>query len=293
MNRGNRVSHAAILGVPLLSFLFALAALGAAFWPGATEAHEPIFMVSPQAPGKGAFDVHTAALYERQGDNREFKLEQAFTYGLTRDLAVRFEIPFKRLEVMTPQGQTVNNGLGDPGVRLKWRFWDKDLPGVKYAVAGVVESTIPTGEGDGRVGRDKPSLLAGLAHGREGLFWYYFVDARYLYHVEDNNTKPGDRLFLDAAYGIRPKLRGLEETDIVYFFELNFLHENRARVNGLLNPNSGGDFLFFSPEVLISPTNWILLRGGVQIPIFQSLNGRQQSKDFTVALLTEFRFDGF
>ncbi len=237
--------------------------------------------------------MHTEVLHERQGDNREFKLEQAFTYGFTRDLAVRFEIPFKRLEVMTPQGQTEDNGLGDPGVRLKWRFWDKDLPGVKYAVAGVLESTIPTGDGGRRLGRDKPSLLASLAHGREGLFWYYFVDARYQYHVEDNNTKPGDRLFLDAAYGIRPKLRGLEETDIVYFFELNFLHENRARVNGLLNPNSGGDFLFFSPEVLISPTNWILLRGGVQIPIVQSLNGRQQSKDFTVALLTEFRFDGF
>ncbi len=294
MNRGNRISRATVLGVPLpLSFCLAMAVLCGAFWPSATAAHEPIFMMSHEAPGKGAFDVHTEVRHERQGDEREFELEQEFSYGLTRDLAFRLTVPFMRKEVETPQGQDDDNGLADPKLLLKWRFWDKDLPGVKYAVAGALESSIPTGEGDGRLGRDKPSLLGGLAHGREGLFWYYFVDARYQYHVEDNNAKPGDRLFLDAAYGIRPELRGLEETDIVYFFELNYLHESRARVNGLLNPDSGGDFLFFSPEILISPTNWIMLRGGVQIPILQSLNGRQEPKDFTAAVLAEFRFDGF
>ncbi len=146
------------------------------------------------------------------------------------------------------------------------------------------------GEGGGRLGRDKPSLLAGLAHGREGLYWYYFADARYLYHVEDNNTKPGDRLYFDVAYGLRPELRGLEETDIVYFFELNYFHERKAEVKGITNPDTGGDFLFFSPEVLVSPTNRVMLRGGVQIPILQSLNGQQEPKDFTFKSTVEFRF---
>lgn len=250
-------------------------------------AHEPLFMLSHEAPGKGAFDVHTEVQLERQGDKREFELEQEFTYGLTRDMAIKLSVPFVREEATTAEGQEEENGLGDPAVRLKWRFWDKDLPGVKYAVAGVLESTIPTG---GKLGRDKPSLLAGLAHGREGLSWYYFVDARYLYHVEDNDNKPGDRLFLDAAYGLRPVLRGLEETDIVYFFELNYLHEKRAEVNGLTDPDSGGDFLFFSPEILISPTNRLMLRGGVQIPIVQSLNGRQEPKDFITKIAVEYRF---
>ncbi|MFQ5781148.1 MAG: hypothetical protein ACE5HN_10250 [Nitrospiria bacterium] len=264
-------------------------------WAGVTYpipslAHEPIFMISHEAPGKGAFDIHTEVTHERQGDERELEVEEEFTYGLTRDLAIGLSVPFVREEEITPQGQDAENGLGDPRMRLKWRFWDKDLPGVKYAVAAVIQSTIPVGDGDGRLGRDRPSLLTGLAHGREGLHWYYFVDARYLYHIEKNNTSPGDRLYLDVAYGIRPELRGLEETDIVYFFELNYLHERKAEENGISSPDSGGDFLFFSPEILISPTNRVMLRGGVQIPILQSLNGRQEPKDFTAKGTVEFRF---
>ncbi|MFQ5589200.1 MAG: hypothetical protein ACE5F7_10210 [Nitrospiria bacterium] len=250
-------------------------------------AHEPIFMVSPEAPGKGAFDIHTGVTHERQGDERGLELEQEFTYGLTRDLAFKFSVPFVRDEEITPLGQDTKNGLGDPRIRIKWRFWDRDLPGVKYSVAGVLQSTLPVG---GEMGRDKPSILTGLAHGREGLHWYYFVDARYLYPVDDRGTKPGDRLYLDAAYGLRPVLRGLEETDIVYFFELNYLRERRAEINGTLDPDSGGDFLFFSPEVLISPTNRVMLRGGLQVPILQSLNGRQAPKDMVLKLLAEFRF---
>ena len=247
-------------------------------------------MVSPEAPGKGAFDLHTSIQSSKQGNERGFELEQEFTYGLTRDLAIKFSVPFVREEGISSQGQNVENGLGDPSIMFKWRFWDKDLPGVKYSTSAILQSTIPVGRGDGRLGRDKPDILSGLAHGREGLYWYYFVDVRYLYRVEDGNTKPGDKLYFDAAYGLRPILRGLEETDIVLFFELNYLHEYGAELNGIDNPDSGGDFVFFSPEILISPTNRIMLRGGVQIPIIQSLNGVQEPKDYTLKIVAEFRF---
>lgn len=270
--------------------IIAMLLLMGSAYPIVAEAHEPIFMISHEAPGKGAFDIHTEVTHDRQGDERELELEQEFTYGLTRDMAVRLSIPYVREELMESTGQKEQGGLGDPKVRLKWRFWDKDLPGAKYAVAGVLQSTLPVGDENGRLGRDKPSFLAGLAHGREGLYWYYFVDARYLYHVPDDETKPNDRIYLDVAYGLRPELRGLEETDIVYFFELNYLHERKAEVNGMNNPDSGGDFLFFSPEVLISPTNRVMLRGGVQIPILQSLNGQQEPKDFTFKGAVEIRF---
>ncbi len=258
--------------------------------PNLSFAHEPIFMISPEAPGKGAFDLHTSIQSVKRGNEREFELEQEFTYGLSRSLAVGLSVPFAREEEFTSQGQNVENGLKDPSVMFKWRFWDKDLPGVKYSAATLLQTTIPVGRGEGRLGRDKPSILAGLAHGREGLYWYYIVDFRYQYHVEDNNTKPGDGLHFDAAYGLRPVLRGLEETDIVFFFELNYLHEYKAQKSGLDDPNSGGDFVFFSPEILISPTNRIMLRGGVQIPIIQDLNGTQDPKDYTFKLVAEFRF---
>lgn len=257
---------------------------------GLSFAHEPIFMASTEAPGKGAFDLHTGIESTKQGDERKFELEQEITYGITRDLAVALSFPFARHEKFKEEGQEDKNGIKDPAIKVKWRFWDKDMPGIKYSSAVILKSTIPIGDGNGRLGRKKPGALIALAHGRESLDWYYVVDVRYLYHQKDNGNRPENKLHLDAAYGIRPELRAMEETDIVYFFELNYLHENKAKINGFSNPDSGGDFVFFSPEVLISPTNRIMLRGGVQIPLIQKLNGKQKPRENRLRLKVELRF---
>lgn len=258
--------------------------------PLGAGAHEPIFMMSHETPGKGAFDIHTEVFHERQGNEQSLEIEQELSYGLTQDLAVKLSIPFIRKEEDSTNEQAVRNGFSDPKLRFKWRFWKKDLPSKRYALAGAIQSTLPLGNSNGRLGRDQPILLTGLSHGREGIYWYYFVDARYLYAIEDNDAKPGDQLYLDIAYGRRSKLRGLEKTDIVFFVGLNYLHEKMDQTLGGVNPDSGGDFLFFSPEILVAPTNQIMLRGGVQIPIHQSRNGQQESKDIAVKGTFEFRF---
>ena len=151
MTAKHRIFFPTILSFALIGVLY----------PIPVPAHEPIFMISPEAPGKGALDVHTAFEHRRQGDKRGLELEQEFTYGLTRDLAVQLSVPFVRDEEIKAQQQDIDNGLGDPRVRLKWRFWEKALPGVRYSVASVLQSTLPVGNGEGRLGRDKPSLLGG------------------------------------------------------------------------------------------------------------------------------------
>lgn len=269
--------------------LLAMCILALSFTAERARAHEPLFMMSHEAPGKGAFDVHAGFHQEKQGDETEREIEAEATLGLTRDLAVKFSFPYAFLRDETPSGHISKDGFGDPKVKLKWRFWDKDLLGKKYAAAVAFQSSIPTG---GEVGRKRPVFMAGLAHGREGLRWYYFVDARYRYAVpEPNDVKPGDRIWFDAAYGIRPWLRKMDQTDVVFFFEANYLHERKGiTTGGLGNPDSGGDFFFLSPEVLIAPTNRVMFKAGVRIPVAQSLNGTQAKKKVAVVTELEFRF---
>lgn len=246
-------------------------------------------MMSHEAPGKGAFDIHAAFHQEKRADAAEREYELESTIGLSRDFALKISLPYAVITQESPSGRVTKDGAGDPKLRIKWRFWDKDLLAKKYAAAFAFQTTVPTGS---EVGRKRPVFLTGLSHGREGLRWYYFVDSRYRFAVpEADDSKPGDQLWFDAAYGIRPWVRKLEETDIVFFFEANYLHENRTvSAGGSRNGNSGGDFFFLSPEVLISPNNRIMFKGGIQIPIAQSLNGTQAKRKSTLVAELEFRF---
>ncbi len=252
-------------------------------------AHAPIFMMAPEAPGKGAFDLHTNIEHNKQGGKRRTRVEQEFTFGLSRDFSLGFAIPLERQEY-TAQGaqQTSVTGVDNPKFFGQWRFWDKDVLGAKYSSALRLSATAPVG--DKNIARDKSSFLAGLAYGMESLKWYYTFDARYLNNLEDNGSKPGDRFFADAAVGLRPHLAGLEETDIVLYLEFNYMNELKTRLNGGDNPDSGGDYFFISPEILISPSNRLMIRGGFLIPVYQDLNGVQQPKDSTFKITMEARF---
>ena len=271
------------LRMPLTALLFLIVSVGSAF------AHAPLFMLAPEAPGKEAFDLHTSITHSRQGGERHSELEQEFTYGITRDFAVGVSVPLARQEQAAAGGeQSTATGIDNPNFFGQWRFYNRDALGAKYSSALRLASTLPVG--DKSVAREKPDLMAGVAYGMESLKWYYMADVRYLYHVEDSGDKPGDRFFADVAVGLRPRLGKLEETDTVFFLELNYMNVGNSRAGDIKNPNSGGSFVSLSPEILISPTNRIMIRSGVQIPIYQELNGIQEPKDFTVKLVIESRY---
>ena len=161
--------------------LTGIAALLAAVNTGTALAHEPLFMMSHEAPGKGASDLHLAIHGERGEHEDETEFELEYTRGLTRNLALKISAPLVRQEERVADLIEGSTGVGDPTIRAKWRFWDRDVLAAKYAVAAMVQSTIPVGDGSGRLGSERPVILAGLSHGRESLEWYYFTDVRYLH----------------------------------------------------------------------------------------------------------------
>ncbi|VAX15904.1 hypothetical protein MNBD_NITROSPINAE02-1281 [hydrothermal vent metagenome] len=258
-------------------------------WSGEAFAHAPVFMMAPEAPGKGAFDLHTSLSSGGRGNTRETSADLEFTYGITRDFVVGFAVPFARRESFEEgEGERAVEGIDNPDMFLQWRFWDRDSLGAKHSSAVRLAGTAPAGVSD--VARNEPTYMAGWAFGMESLKWYYTLDTRYQYNVEDDKGRPGDRFFADIAIGLRPHLGGLEDTDIVYFMELNYMNEKNSEFDGANNPDSGGEYMFISPEVLISPSNRLMIRTGAQIPVYQDINGIQGPKDITYKLVVELRY---
>jgi hypothetical protein len=257
-------------------------------------AHEPIFGLGPHTIYKGGLGVEAELEGERASGagetEKEILLVTELLYGVTADLSVTLAAPaVLAREVETDEASASSAGLGDASLRAKYRFWRRDRPGLQDAAAAIVEVKLPTGDPDEspRLGTGSTDFLFGLAAGRESLRWYYFGDLRYRLNTEgEGDLRQGDRFFADAAVGIRPWPARYLRPDLVLLAEINAEVEGRAERRGTELPDSGGRRLFVSPGFFLTYRNWAL-KGGVQIPLRQDLNGDQPEEDYRFALALE------
>lgn len=95
-----------------------------------------------------------------------------------------------------------------------------------------------------------------MSYGYESRKWYHFATARYLRRTHGLK----DRLFIDAALGIRPWLTEYREMDVVFLLENNY----EAEAAG-----DGQRILWTGPTALISPHPHWMFKAGVQLPVYQ------------------------
>lgn len=261
---------------------------------GAAHAHEPIFGLGPHTIYKGGIGIEAEFEGEEASgageEETEFVLHNEIIYGVTADLAVTLAVPYV-IERTTESGgvEKSSSGLGDVSLRGKYRFWRRDAPGVQDAAALILGVKLPTGDDDRtpRLGSGSTDFLFALAAARESLTWYYFGDVRYRLNTEGGGgLEKGDRLFADLAIGIRPWPTEYYRPDLVLIAEFNWETIMRDELNGLDVEDSGGDRLFLSPSFFFTYRN-LAVKGGVQIPVYQDLNGGQPEVDYRFKLAAE------
>jgi len=271
-------------------FLVMLIQINSAF------AHEPIFGLGPHVIYKGGVGIEVEINGERSSSNQETRRELAIDteiiYGITSDLAATLVIP----GILDKVGKTAtedqsSSGFGDLSLRLKYRFWRRDSPGTQDSAAIILGGKFPTGDENEkpRLGSGSTDFLFGLAVARESRRWYYFGDFRYRLNTRDDQFKAGDKIFADAAIGIRPWLTEYLEPDWVFLVEMNWETQQRNELFGQDISDSGGNLLFVSPAFFMTYRNWAV-KGGVQVPVYQNLHGNQPEVDYRFALGVEIHF---
>ncbi len=259
-------------------------------------AHEPIFGLGPHVIYKGGVGIEVEIDGERSSGNqkteRELAIDTEIIYGITPDIAATLVIPgiLDKVEKTETEDQS-SAGFGDLSLRLKYRFWRRDSPGTQDSAAIILGGKFPTGDEDDKpkLGSGSTDFLFGLAAGRESRRWYYFGDFRYRLNTQADQFKAGDKIFADAAIGIRPWLTEYLEPDWVFLVELNWETQQRNELFGQDVFNSGGDLFFVSPAFFFTYRNWAV-KGGVQVPVYQNLYGSQPEVDYRFAFGVEFHF---
>ncbi|NOY57845.1 MAG: hypothetical protein GXO75_02795, partial [Calditrichaeota bacterium] len=83
-----------------------------------------------------------------------------------------------------------------------------------------------------------------------------------------------------------PWLTEYLKPDLVVMAELNWESLQQNKIDGQIMANSGGDRLFLSPGIFFTLRNWAI-KGGLQIPLWQKMNGSQRKTDYRYALAIE------
>lgn len=66
--------------------------------------------------------------------------------------------------------------------------------------------------------------------------------------------------------------------------EFDGIYTWKDKIQGVTDPNSGGNLIFLTPSIFISSKESFLMQFGVGFPIQQHLFGHQNRKEYAVSL---------
>jgi len=247
-------------------------------------AHEPIHGLGPDMVPRGQVGYEIETEVERGEEERELKIVQELLYGITPDFAVTLVVPFEEIKGESAQGGHVSRGLGDVEIRTKYRFYRKDYSGGTNQLAGILGVSLPVAQST-----DDSSLsyLGALTGTTSAGHWYLWSDLRYELRTESKGTKEGSVFFYDVALGWRPYIAEYNQVDFAPVIEINGKLESKAIQNEQLK--ASGHTVFFALGFLMS-YKARMLKGGIQLPLYQNLNRNQPWRDFNLALAVETHF---
>ncbi len=252
---------------------------------GLSLAHEPIFGMGAHTLYKGGYGVEVEYEQEKAGSEKESAFDYHISYGVTPNFTIGIAVP--QIVSKEENGKS-SSGMGDLSLISKYRFIRFDEPGATTGVALNLGLKMPSGDETRNppLGTGSTGYLVGLAVSRESLRHYFFADFAYRMSTQVGNTRKGNLLTYDIAYGIRPWHTMYLKPDLVFVMELNGEREEKTRVGKVKDAGSGGDRIFASPGVLLSYRN-VMVKGGVQIPVSQNLNGNREKIDYRAVLSVE------
>lgn len=241
--------------------------------------------------------------------NRDMRATAAISvlgYGITSRLAVFGVVPYldKRLQ-SDGSGTSIrreNRGLGDVTAFARYTFHQDNALGRTFRLAGFGGITAPTGDDEesDRFGLLPPSLQngSGAWDGFAGLVVTYQtlefqIDGQLSYRAngEANGIEAGNETRLDLSWQHRiwpRELAGGIPGFLYAVLEVNTLHQEKNRVNGQHDQNSGGTTVWLSPGLQYVTRRWVL-EMVLQKPVVQNLHGIALQND--LIFTTSFRFN--
>jgi hypothetical protein len=217
-----------------------------------------------------------------------FEARTVLGYGLTSKLALFGMLPLVDIERTLGDVTTSDSGLGDAELFARYEVSRSDKPGRTFRIAPFAGLGLPTGR-EGKTGDGSLDIFGGVIATLASTQWVFDNQLRHNFNRESNGFERGDSTIFDSSfqYRISPSKVTRDTRAFVYgVLELSANYNERNRVSGVSDPNSGGFLLYLTPGLQYAARRWIVDLG-VKIPIVRDLNGTALEPDYSI--LTSIR----
>lgn len=207
--------HSRIVGRSAAQFMAVLFVAAGTFRPAPLFAAHPLITEDTGTQGRGNFQLEltTEHAYEEEDGVREttVRTNAVLTYGPLDNADVLLTLPHRRISSEAEDGsRTVNQGQGDVGLDVKWRFYEKG--NLSFALKPGL--TMPTGDETKNLGAGRARRSVYLTTSYDAAPWEYHLHLGYIHNRNVLNQhesqrhvsvavgrKLGDKLKLVADYG--------------------------------------------------------------------------------------------
>lgn len=274
----------AIKGSKALACILAAVASFAAITVQA-QGHGPAFSLATPTLGKGQWSSDTSMMSFNTDKGTSYMYRQMISYGIHQDLQATLSAPLGRsgdrlLNMPRTRAGAMMGSGQDVEASLLWRF-DRKAPaiGTRRESTLIFSAAVPTE--DRRSGtKVSPSAHIGAVTGFASRETYWWLGGGYQHYFEEGSDQLGDLTYLSAAFAWRPPIfqQDYPKPDWRIFIEALAERADHNSINGVDDPNSGGEKLLVGPSVLGLAGPWGF-SAGVMFPVTQNLNGDQAAAE--------------
>lgn len=202
-------------------------------------------------------------------------------YGITDDLSIFLNVPIA-LELEYDINHS--SGLEDTSLQLEYIYYSSQTKRYTHQSTVVGNVTFPTGSNEKNppTGFGSYSYLVGTTLNRIYVEWFTFGFLGALLTTNDNTTRYSNEYYYQ--YGLGRNIYSIPDKLITaWMIEIDGVYTDKNKINGITDPNSGGNVVIMTPSLWIAGQH-LVLQLGAGVPVVQNLFGDQNKNDYVLAL---------
>lgn len=187
------------------------------------------------------------------------------------------------------------HGLQDILIQLEYAFYDHVSEETTSQMSIVVNTTLPTGDASfqsthprfyGNYG--SPTFFIGFTADHFTTRWYPFVSFGAKIATKNESITSGDQFLYQ--WGLSRNIAAQADAYIFnVMVEFDGTYRKKDKINGMLDPNSGGNQILFGPSLWLS-TPHFSFQIGLSGVIYQHLYGEQNKDTYFLSVNVGYKF---